>query len=810
MVHSSKQGKLIRVLRNYFSMKVQTVTIVGLGYVGLPLACLCAKKYRVNGLELRADVVKKINSGKSHIKDDFLEREVAALKGRINATADASVIKKSDVVIVCVPTPVTEAHLPDLEPLKKSCETISKHMKTGQLIVIESTIYPGTMAEIVQPILAKSGLKCEKDFFLVHCPERIDPGNKKWTIENIPRVLGGLSREGAKIGKEFYESVLSSDVSVLSSAKEAEAVKVVENTFRDVNIAFVNELAKSFDVMGIDIREVIRGASTKPFGYTPFYPGPGVGGHCFDGNEFIFAKISGKFGVYKLKNFYDLVGKHFKSQIIEKTKLIPTKNIEVLSFDLNRNESCFMPVTFASKRSYGQSIKISAAGNYSITVTDKHPMLVADEKLDFAVKFADELNINDKLALNSKLPILNIKKHLDLVGLLPKKGKIRVKPINGTFYSLKDSINSHLLKMGLSPRDVFKNNSMPLNQYLELERLGMLPFSREQLWLCTGRGPSFSKIKAVISINEEFCRLIGYYLGEGCITKEKSLRTRFTFNANEKEYLSDVIAIVENLGLKHSLHKSKDCEAITIRVSSPLFSMLLNNVLKCGKNCYGMSIPPELLFSSNENKLALLSGLLRGEGGVSVYSGKRPYIKKGKSFSHENNSVAISFFSSSSELFQQTLLLLLDSGFVPMLAKRKNYLVLHGEENAVKSLNLFDGAKKQKIASYLKNKIRSISAKQLQVFNSFILLPVKKIESVKTNEVYSVEVEGTNTLITSNSIIAHNCIAVDPYYLIEKAKSKGFEHRFLSLAREINNSMPSYAVALSEKLLAALGKDLKN
>ena len=353
-------------------------------------------------------------------------------------------------------------------------------------------------------------------------------------------------------------------------------------------------------------------------------------------------------------------------------------------------------------------------------------MIVADEKMDFAVKFADELNINDKIVLNSKLPVLNLKRHLDLIELLPKKDKIRVKPINDTFYSLKGSISSYLLKMGLSPRDIFKNNSMPFNHYLELERLGLPPFSREQLWLCTGRGPSFSKIKAVVPINEEFCRLIGYYLGEGCITKEKTLRTRFTFNANEKEYLSDVIAIVENLGLKHSLHKSKDWEAITLRVSSPLFSMLLNNVLKCGKNCYEMSIPSELLFSSNENKLALLSGLLRGEGGVSVYSGKRPYIKKGKSFSHENNSLAMSFFSSSPKLFQQTLMLLLDRGFVPMLAKRKNYLLLHGEENAVKALNLFDGTKKEKIALYLKNKIRSISSRQLQVFNSFILLPVKK------------------------------------------------------------------------------------
>src|SRR3989344_4583970 len=277
------------------------VVVVGLGYVGLPLACLSAKKgFKTTGLDINRKIVDATNAGKSHIKDKVLEKNVAAVKGKLSATTDARVIKDADYVVICVPTPVDEQHLPDLKPLESACNAVAPNLRKGQTIIVEST----------------------------------------------------------------------------------------------------------------------------------FYPGPGVGGHCFDGNEFVFAKISGKFGVYKFKNFYDLAGKHFKSQIIEKTKLIPTKNIEVLSFDLNRNESCFMPVTFASKRSYGQSIKISAAGNYSLTVTDKHPMIVADEKMDFAVKFADELNINDKLALNSKLPILNIKKHLDLVGLLPKKGKIRVKPIN--------------------------------------------------------------------------------------------------------------------------------------------------------------------------------------------------------------------------------------------------------------------------------------------------------------------------------------------------------------------------------------------
>jgi len=259
----------------------KTVCIVGLGYVGLPLACLCAEKgLKVLGLDLNQGIVEKTNQGISHIKDPVLEEKLSRLKGKILASTKPDAIKEADIVIVCVPTPAKDTK-PDLEPLKKAVETISKFLKEGQLVVIESTVYPGTTEEVVRPILEKgSGLKAGQDFFLGHCPERIDPGNEKFTIERIPRVLACLSKEGTKKAKQFYGSIIEAEIIQLSSVKAAEAVKVVENTFRDINIAFVNELAQSFDKMGIDLAEVVKGASTKPFGYMPFYPGPGVGGHC--------------------------------------------------------------------------------------------------------------------------------------------------------------------------------------------------------------------------------------------------------------------------------------------------------------------------------------------------------------------------------------------------------------------------------------------------------------------------------------------------------------------------------------------------
>src|SRR3989344_2934011 len=260
---------------------MKTVTVVGLGYVGLPLACLCAEKgYKVYGLDVDKDKIDLINKSISPIEDELIAKKLKNIK--MHATANPTdCIPNSDVVIVCVPTPVDKNNAPDLTALMESVSEISKFIKQNTLLVVESTIYPGTTEEIVIPILKKQRFDAYKnDVFVAHCPERIDPGNKKWTIENLPRVVGGITKEAAKKAAEFYRGIISADIIELSSVKAAEATKIMENTFRDVNIAFVNEMAKSFDKAGIDILEVIKGASTKPFGFMPHYPGCGVGGHC--------------------------------------------------------------------------------------------------------------------------------------------------------------------------------------------------------------------------------------------------------------------------------------------------------------------------------------------------------------------------------------------------------------------------------------------------------------------------------------------------------------------------------------------------
>lgn len=261
---------------------MEKVLVIGLGYVGLPLACTCAKKgFEVTGVDIDQNKVRLISEGISPIEDELLRKEVKETYSKIKVYSEISEgAEDADIVIICVPTPVKENKKPDLKPLQNALEGISKVLRKNQLIIIESTIYPGLTEEFAKPILEKSGLKAGKDFQLVHCPERINPGDTKWKLENIPRVVGGLSREGTKKAADFYRKIIDAEILEMSSAKEAEATKILENTFRDINIAFINELAKSFDMMGINVYEVIRGAATKPFSFMPHYPGPGVGGHC--------------------------------------------------------------------------------------------------------------------------------------------------------------------------------------------------------------------------------------------------------------------------------------------------------------------------------------------------------------------------------------------------------------------------------------------------------------------------------------------------------------------------------------------------
>ncbi len=258
-----------------------SAAVVGLGYVGLPLALAYVNAgYRVIGYDVDGDKIASLQAGRSYIGDVADEQVAAAVaRGAFAPTTDPARLGEADVVAICVPTPLTADKEPDLSFLADTAETLSARLRPGQLVVVESTVYPGATRELVLPILEKSGLAAGRDFWLAFSPERVDPGNKAFPLKEIPTVVGGLDAAAAELTAAFYEPVVSEVIKV-SSAEAAEMSKLLENTYRAVNIALVNELKVICDKMGLDAFEVIEAAASKPYGFQKFAPGPGVGGHC--------------------------------------------------------------------------------------------------------------------------------------------------------------------------------------------------------------------------------------------------------------------------------------------------------------------------------------------------------------------------------------------------------------------------------------------------------------------------------------------------------------------------------------------------
>ena len=255
--------------------------VVGLGHVGLPLAAeLIRAGYHVTAIDRDPDKIRRLREGDSYIGDVSSATLAGFLKAeRIAPLTDDAALADCDVVSICVPTPLRKTKDPDMSYVVAATETLRRHIHPGMLIILESTTYPGTTEELVRPILEESGLKAGEDFFLCFSPERVDPGNREYGTRNIPKVIGGITRRCTEIGALYYSQVMERVVPVTSS-RVAEMVKLLENTFRMINIGLANEMALMCDRMGIDVWEVIEAAATKPFGFMPFYPGPGVGGHC--------------------------------------------------------------------------------------------------------------------------------------------------------------------------------------------------------------------------------------------------------------------------------------------------------------------------------------------------------------------------------------------------------------------------------------------------------------------------------------------------------------------------------------------------
>jgi UDP-N-acetyl-D-glucosamine dehydrogenase len=306
-VSQSQISSVLSHLLGRIHARTAVVGVIGQGYVGLPLSLVFQEAgFPVRGFDVDVAKVEALRRGESYIKHIGASRVAAAVTGgRFIASSDFDGLRECDAIIICVPTPLGKHREPDLSYIHNTARAIAARLRPGQLIVLESTTYPGTTDEEVLPLLEAGGLTCPRDFLLAFSPEREDPGNQHFTTKTIPKVVGGVNAESTEAAAAFYRAAIDRVVPV-SSARVAESCKLVENVYRSVNIALVNELKMTFDRMGIDVWEVLEAAKTKPFGFTPFYPGPGLGGHCIPLDPFYLSWKASEHGMWT--RFIELAG----------------------------------------------------------------------------------------------------------------------------------------------------------------------------------------------------------------------------------------------------------------------------------------------------------------------------------------------------------------------------------------------------------------------------------------------------------------------------------------------------------------------
>lgn len=423
-------------LKKKIKNKKAIIAVVGLGYVGLPMALGFAKKgFTVIGIDASKKRINRLKKAITYISDIKEEEIKKALKTkRFNPTADKRVLKNADTVIICVPTPLSDKHKPDVSFILSASETVGKNMKEGTLIVLESTTYPGTTKELVLPVLEKnSKMICGKDFHLAFSPERIDPGNKKYNFTNITKLVGGHTKNSTELAKILYSNVVKK-VKGLSSTEVAEVTKLLENTFRIVNIGLINEFARLCDKLGIDVWEVIEAAKTKPFGYMPFYPGPGVGGHCIPADPMYLSWKARKVGfATQMVDLAAKVNREAPKYVVDRVKKIlksegvKFKDAKVLivgvAYKKDVNDLRESPALDIIKLLDRESIKWAYVDPH-ITYLDikgikSKPVKISKtllKKQDVTVIVTDHSNVNYKMIEN------NSKVVFDTRNILEKKG----------------------------------------------------------------------------------------------------------------------------------------------------------------------------------------------------------------------------------------------------------------------------------------------------------------------------------------------------------------------------------------------------
>ncbi len=793
--------------------RTAVVGVIGLGYVGLPLVAGFARAgFPVVGFDIDPVKVSSLaanHSYISHFPDSILEE--LHRDRRFVATSEFSRLGEADAVLVCVPTPLTPHREPDLSYIESTARQIALAARPGQLVVLESTTYPGTTEEILLPALESAGLVIDRDFYLAFSPEREDPNNPDFNLENIPKVVGGVTPRSGELAAMLYGSVVRKVVPV-GSARVAEATKLVENIFRSVNIALVNELKICFDRMGIDVWEVLDAASTKPFGFMRFDPGPGWGGHCLAGSEMVRIRSNNLNSILPLHDLFERYRTRLPALPIQDAEVILPDDLEALSIDPKSGSTEWRPVSYLFKRRFaGEFAEISFEGNRKLRTTDRHPMLVVRENR-LEVREARELREGDRVPQfcgnDSQAPGAVKDPEVDLLSELPERvvRKLHVR-IVGTPWRMHEELLKGLY--GWQIRDSIRGDSLAASRFLEIE--SRISVDRRSTILLCANGSAHSKFPAVLDLTPAFCRFLGYFLSEGCITEEKgNPRVRLTFNRDETEFFEDVVTILSAIGVSVSRYDDKQWHATTLRVGSLVLGHLLRDVLLTGVGSHTMRIPSLVMGASASHHEQLLSGLLRGDGDVEVTTGKRGYTKRGRRYRHEFNTGVVGYFSSSPELLAQAESLLQGLGFVSIRKKGKPYLRLAGQSQLDRLAVLLDGEKRRRLLRLAAARIRPAASRRAMPWAGGNALRVNGVSRLFGSEdVYALEVPGSHTFATTGGVFVHNCIPVDPFYLTWKAREHGVSTRFIELAGEINTRMPEWVVEKLNNALNERGKSLK-
>lgn len=708
-------------------------------------------------------------------------------------------------MIICVPTPLNKTKDPDTSMVVNATKIIRDHIISNKdiLVILESTVYPRFTREVMADIL---GYTIDGNILVAFSPERVDPGNKKFNVGNTPKLLGGIDETSLKASSDFYKSIIP-NITCVSSCDVAEMAKVVENTFRMVNIGLANETAIECKKLGLDVWEVIEAAATKPFGFMPFWPGPGVGGHCLDKNEWIYYRYNGYINIDPVWKIWD----KFKT---DEGNITNIPDFELLSIDEKGNIE-WNRVSAMSKRCFsGDMINIKTNYGYTLCVTEDHPMLVMND---------NEINTQEalKIQIKDRIPFLykNITNRIDIpiIDVISNmsedrinKARIRLK--NRKWLEFKKEIYS--ICKNVTKYDYISDNYLPLKVFLELERYYGFNL-RDEAIVETGIGPSFSRIPAKISFDDDFSRLVGYFLSEGCLTEEKHIpRIRLTFGTHEEEYIEDVKTILNKMGVSFSTHIQDN--SYHIRVSSAVLGFIFRDILKCGHDCYNKKIPSMVFDLPQEQKRNLLGALIKGDGYCGGSIGKKIYKKGIKTYFHNCNSAHASFFSSSEYLARGVVFLMQSLGILARVHKNESgfFVDIGGGTAAVYNCVDFLGKQKGgKIEKIFNNKIRDIAARNVKKHGEITSVPVTNIskEKVINREVFSFDVEKSHTFCAGFGCFVHNCICLDPHYLAWKLRSFNYRSKFIEVAEQINSSMPEYVVRMAiDSLSSMYGKAILN